>query len=272
MKKDAYYFPHFCNARHDRKIKRLIKDFGLEGYGIYFMILEILREQQDFRYPIKDIDLLADEIGATETKVRSTVLSYDLFQVDEHENFFSIKFIYYLTPYLEKTERAREAANKRWNNLQIEQKTDANAYANAEQMQCVGNASAMQGKERKGKEIKEENNINIIPNSIESDKRPEKKQRKHNEHDVWRTDIDAYKKVIKDASNMIIQTESMKHNFEALYPNCDLIETIKKAMVKYWMLESTWLSFKKKIHVNQDPIPKFRDFIWSGLEYNLVKK
>jgi hypothetical protein len=43
LSKDAYYFPHFYNARHDRKIKRLRKDLGIEGYGIFFMLLEVLR-------------------------------------------------------------------------------------------------------------------------------------------------------------------------------------------------------------------------------------
>ena len=55
--KDAYYFPHFCNARHDRKIKRVTKELGVEGYGIYFMVLEVLREQTDFKYPLSEIDL-----------------------------------------------------------------------------------------------------------------------------------------------------------------------------------------------------------------------
>ncbi len=63
--KDAFYFPHFCNARHDRKLKRVRKELGLEGYGIFFMLLETLREQADYRYPIEDLDLLADEFGTS---------------------------------------------------------------------------------------------------------------------------------------------------------------------------------------------------------------
>jgi len=58
MNKEGYYFPHFCNARNDLKILRLRKDLGEEGYGIYFMLLELLREQPELRYPCDDIDLL----------------------------------------------------------------------------------------------------------------------------------------------------------------------------------------------------------------------
>lgn len=145
MKKDAFYFPHFCNARHDRKIRRMEKELGLESYAIYFKLLEILREQIDFKYPLDDIDLLADEIGTSEPKVKVVISNYDLFVVDDDNKFFSIKQIYYLQPYIEKTERARLAAQKRWHNT--------NDDANAMQMQCDSNASKV--KEIKVKEIKE---------------------------------------------------------------------------------------------------------------------
>lgn len=112
MEKDAFYFPHFCNARQDRKIKRVRKELGLEGYGIYFMLLETLREQQEFKFPMEDIDLLADEFGTSEQKLRTVICNYELFQVDEQENFFSVSFIKYLTPYLEGKQRKRIAGIK----------------------------------------------------------------------------------------------------------------------------------------------------------------
>ena len=145
MKKDAFYFPHFANARHDRKLKRVQKELGLDGYAIYFQLLEILREQIDFMYPLEDIDLLADEIGTSEPKVRTVICNYQLFDVID-DKFFSIKQIYYLQPYIEKTQRARLAAQKRWDNT--------NDNANAMQMHSKCNADAMQGKESKVKESK----------------------------------------------------------------------------------------------------------------------
>ena len=137
MNKDAYYFPHFSNARHDRKLKRLRKQFGIEGYGIYFMLLEVLRDQEDFSYPIEDLDLLADEFGTSTEKVQTVVNKYDLFATTEDEFFFSPNMIEYLRPYLERSRRARDAALKRWS----EHKSDANAHANALPEQSAGNAS-----------------------------------------------------------------------------------------------------------------------------------
>jgi len=156
MNKDAYYFPHFSNARHDRKLKRIIKEFGVEGYGIYFMLLEVLREQTDLRYPIKDIDLLADEFNTSEAKIKTIIGSYDLFIIDQEQMFFSPKQAEYLQPYFDKSNRARLAANKRWQEqkqLPEKTETDANAMQMHKQMQCAGNASKV--KESKVKESKD---------------------------------------------------------------------------------------------------------------------
>jgi hypothetical protein len=120
MEKEAFYFPHFCNARHDRKIRRLRRELGVEGYGIYFMLLETLREQQDLVYPLEDLDLLADEFGVSEAKIRVTVCNYELFEIDNDEKFFSPKMLVYLEPYFRMKEQRKLAgkasADKRLSN------------------------------------------------------------------------------------------------------------------------------------------------------------
>jgi len=112
MEKDAFYFPHFSNARNDKKLKRARKELGIEGYGIFFMLLEILREESDFKYPMKDIDLLADDFGTSEQKVRTIIANYDLFEVDEQEMFFSSNLIKFLEPYINMKEQRRIAGIK----------------------------------------------------------------------------------------------------------------------------------------------------------------
>ena len=54
-KKDAYYFSHDSNARNDIKILRLRRSLGLEGYGIYFCLIEMLREQDDYKMSMSSI-------------------------------------------------------------------------------------------------------------------------------------------------------------------------------------------------------------------------
>ena len=48
MTKDAYYFPHDSNARHDPKIMALIAELSPLGYAYFFMLIEILREQSNY--------------------------------------------------------------------------------------------------------------------------------------------------------------------------------------------------------------------------------
>ncbi|MFR4036304.1 MAG: Lin1244/Lin1753 domain-containing protein [Butyricimonas faecalis] len=52
MSKDAYYFTHDSNAKDDPKCALLIDQLGMEGYGIYWMLIEVLRDQPDYKYPL----------------------------------------------------------------------------------------------------------------------------------------------------------------------------------------------------------------------------
>lgn len=47
MAKDSYYFQHDYNARNDPKILMLRSEFGLEGYGIFWCLLETIAEDEN---------------------------------------------------------------------------------------------------------------------------------------------------------------------------------------------------------------------------------
>lgn len=49
MAKDSYYFQHDSNARYDPKIQALIKKYGIEGYGRYWILIEILRDSSNYK-------------------------------------------------------------------------------------------------------------------------------------------------------------------------------------------------------------------------------
>lgn len=70
--KDAYYFSHDSNARHDRKIVALRRKYGYEGYGRYFAIIEMLREQSDYRMELDEITFenLAEELTTNVEQVK----------------------------------------------------------------------------------------------------------------------------------------------------------------------------------------------------------
>lgn len=105
IEKDAFYFPHFSNARIDRKIKRIRMKYKLEGYGAFFCTLEVLRDQSNFSYPFEDLDILADDFGCDIELLRSVICDFDLFAFDKNGNFFSKNLIEYLTPFLKGREQ-----------------------------------------------------------------------------------------------------------------------------------------------------------------------
>lgn len=114
VKLSVNYFTHDFNARLDRKCKRLRKVLGCEGYGIYWMIIETLATQENFSYPLSDIDLLADEYDISVEKVEAVVKQFDLFKIDELNNFFSLSLVARMQKFLEISEKARQNVNVRW--------------------------------------------------------------------------------------------------------------------------------------------------------------
>jgi hypothetical protein len=154
--KDAYYFPHFSNARNDRKLKRVIKTLGVEGYGIYFMLLEVLRDQNDFCYPISDIDLLADEFGTSEAKVTAVIRNFELFNIDEEHRFFSINLIRYLEPMFKMRQQRIEAGKA--SGKARKGRAELNDRSTTVQRMLNENEQR-KGKENKGEENKENKRI-----------------------------------------------------------------------------------------------------------------
>lgn len=106
------HFPHYLNARNDRKIRKGRLQLGIEFYAIYFMILEVLAEQKNFRYPLADIDILADDFGTSIQKIQLVITQYDLFEIDPVEQFFSPAQVKALQPYLEKVEHYKLMGKK----------------------------------------------------------------------------------------------------------------------------------------------------------------
>lgn len=85
--KETCYFSHDANAKDDFKIMLLIEELGLEGYGIFWVLIETLREQQNYKYPLKLLSVLARKYNTTLAKLEVVVRNYHLFEI-ENECFF----------------------------------------------------------------------------------------------------------------------------------------------------------------------------------------
>lgn len=118
--RDTFYFPHEYNAKDDPKCERLIWEMGMEGYGIFWALLEVLRVQPDYTYPLANIPIVAYKYRADVDKMRRVVLDFDLFTIVEDKIFFSNGLLNRMRPMDEARNIARESgkkgAAKRWEN------------------------------------------------------------------------------------------------------------------------------------------------------------
>ena len=91
---------------------------GAEGYGIYFMILERMREDANYM-SVKDYNMLAFDLRVDASKVKKVVEGFGLFAFTEDgECFYSESFLRRMNVKDEKRRRRSEAgkrgAEQRW--------------------------------------------------------------------------------------------------------------------------------------------------------------
>jgi len=129
MKKEAYYFSHDANAQDDPKLMLLIEQMGMEGFGIFWALIEKLRAERDYSLPLTTIPAFAHRWHTSPEKVQTVVKNYGLFKI-VRENFFSVRL---KNSMLEKSERAKASISHRWNNttvLQLNNKRNTTVIRN----------------------------------------------------------------------------------------------------------------------------------------------
>lgn len=156
--KDAYYFSHDSNARHDPKISAMRGVYGAEGYGWYWMLIEMMRDSSEYKldiqgkYTFNAFALqLQSECKQIEEFVNDCIHEFKLFESDG-ASFWSNSLLRRMDKREEVKAKRSAAAKVRWDKEKggPEQPDDASDM----QMHSTSNAPAMQGKESKGKESK----------------------------------------------------------------------------------------------------------------------
>ena len=141
---ETAWFRHDSNAKDDTKIVQLIEQLGLEGYGIYWVLIETLREQKDFAYPIKLVPSLARKYVTSSEKILTVIRGYKLFQEYETEDgdyFFSVSLNNRMGRYQEIIEKRRIAGQKGGKMKGIGKQLPSKPEANAKQTEsnCQAN-------------------------------------------------------------------------------------------------------------------------------------
>jgi len=148
------YFSHDSNARNSDKLMKVRMGLGAEGYGIFFMLIERLREEEDYKSTV-DYTTLAFDLRVDPEKVKQVVENYDLFKITEDgKYFYSDSFNERMEMMDAKRKKRAEAgkkgAEKRWENRQndsnaiaMPKENDSNAIAMPKQSQCDTNGELM---------------------------------------------------------------------------------------------------------------------------------
>jgi hypothetical protein len=117
MKKNACYFSHDSNAQNDIKIIAMRADYGWAGYGWFWAIIELLREEEDNKMKMKSyiFSSLATKFGIDIPDVKKyiddLVNEYELLESDG-EFFWSDSLNNRMDMMKEKSDKAAESGRK----------------------------------------------------------------------------------------------------------------------------------------------------------------
>ena len=152
MNKETFYFSHDYNARNDMKIQALLVEHGAVGYGVYWIIVEILHEESHKKLPLNKLTYVAvaRQASTSVEHVKSIVeccLEYELFD-EEDGCFFSKRILKNIDKRMDISEKRAKAGR-----ISAEKRRKATS---AQQ----NSTNVNKEKERKGKERKEKDNTN----------------------------------------------------------------------------------------------------------------
>ena len=125
----TYYFSHDSNARNDDRILILRSELGWEGYGIYWAIIETLRDSNGYCYQKNRLRGLAFSLQVEQDFLNKVINDYELFEQDE-DKFWSkslnIRMMYASNEITKKSIAGKKGAQARWQKDAVPLAKDAN--------------------------------------------------------------------------------------------------------------------------------------------------
>lgn len=154
------YFPHDSNARSSDRIINLRMRHSAAGYGVFFMIVERLREEADYM-SVRDYNIIAFDLRVDASLVKSVVEDFGLFVfTDDGKYFYSESLRKRMLVKDEKrkarSEAGKKGMEKRWGNNKMITKLPENDNKTITHLQDSDN--------KKSKVNKRENKFSLPPN------------------------------------------------------------------------------------------------------------
>lgn len=135
------YFSHDLFTRENLKVKKLISKHGMQGYGVFWALVEFLHNNNN-KLLTDELGIISFDLGVDEKLVESVVNDFNLFIVRK-KVISSQRVAQNIKIKNEKSKIARNNANKRWASVSV----DATALPRQSKSNAI--------KERKEKESKE---------------------------------------------------------------------------------------------------------------------
>ena len=123
MDKDVIYFSHDSNARHDPDIANMLSKWSWEGYGMYWAVVESMREDAKISLCLDNLDGVAYDMKIDKDKliqfVTDCIETFHLFRKNGNR-FWSDSLRRRVEKMHVRSEKAKASARVRWEDSQPE--------------------------------------------------------------------------------------------------------------------------------------------------------
>ena len=126
----------------DYKMMKLNADMKCMGLGLYLETILFLRKQQEYKHDFNELDLLADQWGATVENLQHLIKDFDLFLITE-DGYFRCLYLDEVMGYQSKLSEQRAAAGSKGGRSSKKSTVKASAKATAS---TIGRGRINEGK------------------------------------------------------------------------------------------------------------------------------
>ena len=123
-KLEQHWFKHDINASNNGKLIKLQANEGLEGYAVYWKLIELLyinEGRYEFSLDELAFTLRISRLEYSNSLIESVIKNYGLFNYDD-DIFYSDRVIQGLADIYDKSKKATESANKRYQKEPVKKK------------------------------------------------------------------------------------------------------------------------------------------------------
>lgn len=243
------YFPHDSNARNSDKLIRLRMRHKAAGYGVFFMILERLREEPSYM-SVKDYNMIAFDLREDASLIKSVIEDFGLFVFTEDgKYFYSESFKKRMEFKDDKSKKRSEAGKiglaKRWGKKESEIANATEFIANATDNDSNAIAKDEKNIARKEKESKDNNNIPPTPKSGDTVTPVPDAGDNSEKVKTWKDDFNIYLDLVRSAYKSICDDPKIMETQQAYYPGVNIKLSLEKACTNFWATDAGWKHKKK---------------------------